>query len=790
MNKAILLSLFFCHNIMGKTIYVATTGSAGNNGLSWAAPKISIPTALAIAVEGDVILVKYGTYVLSSTIILSANVKITSDDGDGTGWDDAQPDSSQCILNGNDLYRVLQFTSSSTTNSLIVRGFKIWKGNATNNLNVGRWGGGISIRNGADPIIERCWITENRANRTMPTPAVLGILGGGIFIQDSEPVIRYNRIDNNYATYENNPGYGGGICIYNSSIKGGDPIIIGNYFANNVATYVVGSGFTSNGPSFGGGLSVSMSSPLIENNVFNNNWGFRRYISSGSTDSYACGGAVALDQSSSVIKKNTFMYNRAFYEDGGANGNGATGRGGALYLTSFNGSVENNVFYKNLAVHTGASSAFRYGNAINYISGTATVKNNIFFENNQLVEACILSTEINPLTINYNCFFNNYNNEFVTSNNEILFDPKFTNAAGNDFSLQSSSPCINAGDPLSVVEVGGEPVIDMGIKEFISLSSATYDAIDNSLSDNFIPGKSLSIASVDGTINTTIELVVSTPPNSSDKRNIGRYWDISCTGNAYIRLYFPTSAISAFTGNPVIFHYDGFTWGEILTTAVQSEGTASYVESVNPVTSWSFFTIGDSEDPLPVELKSFTASVAEGKIALNWQTATEVNNYGFEIERMLMGEESQWEKIGFVEGAGNSNSPKQYSFIDNKPATSTPLGYRLKQIDNDGKFIYSKEITVELSSVPEEFSLSQNYPNPFNPTTTIKYSVPVTLSPVTLSLKVFNLLGQEVATLVNQKQPAGNYKVKFDASQLSSGVYLYKIQAGEYSAVKKLILMK
>ena len=198
-------------------------------------------------------------------------------------------------------------------------------------------------------------------------------------------------------------------------------------------------------------------------------------------------------------------------------------------------------------------------------------------------------------------------------------------------------------------------------------------------------------------------------------------------------------------------------------------------------------TIKLYDAPLPVELTSFTVSVSAGKVTLNWKTATEVNNYGFEILRSVQND--IWENIGFVAGAGNSNSPKEYSYEDNSELNGK-YSYRLKQVDLDGKYSYSKEITVELSAIPAEFSLSQNYPNPFNPVTTIRYSVPVTLSPVTVSLVVYNLLGQEVATLVNTQQPAGNYEVKFDASGISSGVYLYKIQAGEYSAVKKLMLLK
>ncbi len=207
---------------------------------------------------------------------------------------------------------------------------------------------------------------------------------------------------------------------------------------------------------------------------------------------------------------------------------------------------------------------------------------------------------------------------------------------------------------------------------------------------------------------------------------------------------------------------------------------------------------------LPVELTSFTASVSERELTLNWQTATEKNNYGFEIERMLTAgsysdpdlseEESQWEKIGFVAGAGNSNSPKSYSFVDNTTAAGQSRRYRLKQIDLDGKYSYSEEITVELSAIPTEFSLSQNYPNPFNPETTIEYSIPVTLSPVTVSLVVYNFLGQEVATLVNAQQSGGNYNVKFDASSasggLASGMYIYRIEAGSFSDSKRMILVK
>ena len=200
------------------------------------------------------------------------------------------------------------------------------------------------------------------------------------------------------------------------------------------------------------------------------------------------------------------------------------------------------------------------------------------------------------------------------------------------------------------------------------------------------------------------------------------------------------------------------------------------------------------DPPLPVELTSFTASTNNNLVNLNWKTATEVNNYGFEIERLQNSKNSglqNWVKIGFVIGNGNSNSPKEYSFIDN-PLGGNKFEYRLKQIDNDGEFKYSNTIEVALSA-PTEFSLEQNYPNPFNPTTTIRYSIPK-LEYVTL--KVYDELGKEVLTLVDENKEAGNYEVQFNSlqttinKQLASGIYFYWLTAGSFTRVNKMLLIK
>jgi lysophospholipase L1-like esterase len=196
------------------------------------------------------------------------------------------------------------------------------------------------------------------------------------------------------------------------------------------------------------------------------------------------------------------------------------------------------------------------------------------------------------------------------------------------------------------------------------------------------------------------------------------------------------------------------------------------------------------ENILPVELTSFTGFGTNSGVTLNWKTATEVNNFGFEIERKLIENKSvqnssDWETIGFVEGYGNSNSPKSYSFLDKRLVGSNCFYYRLKQIDNDGQYEYSQIIEVELT--PNEFELKQNYPNPFNPATTIEYYIP---EKEFVNLSIFNSLGEKVRTLVNKEQAQGNYKIEFNAGDLSSGVYYYKIAAGTNLDIKKLVLLK
>jgi len=191
---------------------------------------------------------------------------------------------------------------------------------------------------------------------------------------------------------------------------------------------------------------------------------------------------------------------------------------------------------------------------------------------------------------------------------------------------------------------------------------------------------------------------------------------------------------------------------------------------------------------VPVELVSFNYELYNGSVKLDWITATEVNNRGFEILRFEQSD-NNWATIGFVPGFGTTTEPKSYAFTDEN-ISSGFYSYRLKQVDFNGQYEYSEIIEVEVLS-PNKFSLEQNYPNPFNPSTVIKYTIS---NKQFVTLKVYDVLGNEVATLVNEQLPAGEYEVEFKPESSiknpASGVYFYKLIAGTFSETKKMILAK
>lgn len=198
-----------------------------------------------------------------------------------------------------------------------------------------------------------------------------------------------------------------------------------------------------------------------------------------------------------------------------------------------------------------------------------------------------------------------------------------------------------------------------------------------------------------------------------------------------------------------------------------------------------------SRDPIyvPVELSTFNGTLKNSIIDLRWEVTSESNNYGFEIERSF-NNGGTWEMIGFVQGRGTTNLPKQYTFED--PVTSVHLSlpsvkYRLRQIDTDGTSTHSPVVEVRMDASPTNIYLSQNYPNPFNPTTSIQYYLP---KAGYVTLKIFNPLGEEVATLINGYQDAGPNTVHFKSGTMPSGTYVYQLSVDGETLQKKMVLAK
>ena len=291
--------------------------------------------------------------------------------------------------------------------------------------------------------------------------------------------------------------------------------------------------------------------------------------------------------------------------------------------------------------------------------------------------------------------------------------------------------------------------------------------------------------------------------------NGGITWD-SISGSAFSPIYskvkYVTPQYAIIVGNEgkILISSDaGNTWAE------QNSSTNNNLYGVTIVDTATYFVVGERGTILktinsgtPVELTSFSAEVNLNSVILNWSTATELNNKGFEIQKKYLNssDKSDWESIGFIAGNGTTTELNSYTFTD-KNLSSGKYQYRLMQIDFDGSFKYSNAIEIEIGT-PEKFVLEQNYPNPFNPSTKIRFTIPASsLNPFSkgegtlVSLKVYDILGNEVATLVNEEKPAGVYEVEFNVAQVSrpelaSGIYFYQLRAGSFVETKKMMILK
>jgi hypothetical protein len=278
-----------------------------------------------------------------------------------------------------------------------------------------------------------------------------------------------------------------------------------------------------------------------------------------------------------------------------------------------------------------------------------------------------------------------------------------------------------------------------------------------------------------------------------NKISSARYYSISNADPSNCTITLPWGSddgVSDLTNITVVYGGNGSGW----ISNSRSGGTSGDASSGTVTGTFNSiigadFTLGNKtggSNPLPVEMTSFTAIAQKMSAQLQWTTANEVDNYGFEIERRAMAN-STWIMIGFVAGAGSSNIVHNYIYIDNYLLAGT-YAYRIKQINNNGVFNYSNITELSIASMPKELKLFGSYPNPFNPTTKVQFTVPANGN---VRLNVFNIIGQKVATLFNGAAEAGNlYTTNFDASRMATGLYFSVLEFGNQRITQKMLMTK
>ncbi len=501
-------------------------------------------------------------------------------------------------------------------------------------------------------------------------------------------------------------------------------------------------------------------------------------------------------------------------------------------------------FYYN-SVNLGTNQTIAANSAALYITGGT----NFNFVNNIFANTQTTGTRYSVYTttastvftsINYNNYYSLGSVGFLESDraniaawrtatgkdaSSLSGDPEFTSptnllpnsANSNSWNVNNKGVQIASvatdfnGNPRPTTQTGGVP--DIGAYEFthsVPAPAATASGAPAPSSTTTYSQSGLQLGSIawgaGGTVPSNIDfqyfsgLQVS---GGGSKPRIYAYWDITPTGGSgysyNLTLNYDEAALNGISESDLIvaMSENGIDWTPY-TVVGTGPGQIQRDISNNTITiyglsTFSRFTLGDNNDPLPVELTSFSANVKERDVILKWKTATEVNVYEFEVERAAMNtdksqiDKDEWKKIGFVKGFGNRASPKDYSYVDIK-LNSGKYIYRLKMIDNDGTYEYSGELKVEIDK-PVVTDLAQNYPNAFNPATKIEYQL---ANASNVRLEVFSITGERVASLVNEKLEAGYYLYYFDAGRygLSSGVYIYRMVASDQLTKSNIVKTK
>jgi predicted outer membrane repeat protein len=778
--------------------YVKTTGNDGLTGTSWGTAFATIQQALSAAGAGSEIWVAAGTYKPTSTLDRSISFQLKNGVAVYGGFDGTEGSLGQrdwqtnvTILSGdidgdatlaNNSYHVVVGNTFATAR---LDGFTIIGGNADG----GQRGGGIYCSSGY-PVLSNLIVSNNSASdfgggmyNILGNPTLSNVTftgnqsgdhGGGMHNERGTPSLT------NCTFTSNNAIDGAGMSNGTSFYPGSSNAVFTNVvFKNNSSTH------------FGGGLYTEYAAPVFTNVLFHQN-------SSGS------GGGIYNTQGNSSFANVTFSNNSASNSLPG-------GGGGGMFVWL------SQVVLRNVILWGNAGSPLFNGQVYNGMTSKVTLYNSLIQDG--------IPVNGGSGIVNF------FSGVDADSGGNVSSDPLFLNAGTGDLRLTATSPAIDIGNNEAVttlLDPNGNPRIvsgnvDMGAYEFQAATISFAGAISRNDSTSQLgstkvevefagiaPGKSVLVFSNHyETAPDSVTFNGPAPAHFSPFR-----WVITKAGDLFATAVLSLENVSSYPGvvDPstlVIYRRSTAGTGEF--SALSSTYDSGSDRLTATITSFSEFMIGSNNNTLPAQMSSFTATANRLNAELKWRTETEVDNYGFEIERRFIGSSgdrdngasaqrgdeeinqltthqlTSWSRIGFVKGSGTSTSPKEYSYPDRR-LPSGRYAYRIKQIDNSGAFRYTEAVEVEVGLAPRVFTLSQNYPNPFNPTTTIEFTLP---EDGRVKMRVYNMLGEEVTTLVDEERKAGVYQqALFDASRLATGVYFSRIEFNGKQLIKKMMLLK
>lgn len=769
--------------------YVKSSGNDASAGTSWGTAFATLQHALSVASAGSQIWVASGTYKPTTTTDRSISFQLKNGVAVYGGFAGTESSLGQrnwqtnvTILSGdidgdatlaNNSYHVVV---GNTFASALLDGFTVAGGNADG----GQEGGGIYCSSGY-PMLSNLIVSGNYSNDQ----------GGGMYSILGSPTLRNVTFTANssanrgggFFAERGNPTFINCNFTHNSSLQGGAISCGDGTYPNTSNIKLTHTVFKNNSATnFGGGVDMEYGSAAFNNVLF-----FQ--------DTSTSGGAVSVTSGSSIFSNVTFNGNAAtgYYAP---DGNG----GGSIYLWLSSAVLKNVILWGN-----SGSPRFN-GEILSSMNSSVTLYNSV------VQDSTISRGGFGVLDL--------HGGVDVDSGGNVFTNPLFVSAGTADLRLSSGSPAIDAGIKTvvaSISDLNGNPrivgsAVDMGAFEYQAASTSAGDSVTaNDSSYSFAStgvGLNFSGLAPNRNILTFASHYLTAPDSATYSGGtpsyVGSYrWVIANTGDSFSSATVTFSNASSLPGmvNPSdvsIYHRETPGSGTFAALTTTYNATSDQLSAT--VTGFSEFVVGGGNTPLAVQLASFSVNGDRFNAQLKWMTATETNSFGFEVERTYRGSlfakadtsksaasAVRWDSVGFVRGSGTSSAPRQYLFKDGN-LTPGRYSYRLKMIDVAKGTAFSASADVAVGLAPKVFSLSQNYPNPFNPTTTIEFTIP---EDGRTTLRVYDLLGREVETLLDQTLKAGEYHQSvFNATRLASGVYFSVVRFNSKQLVKKMLLLK